>query len=701
MRWRPDRWLDDILIALLFIVILGFYSASLIDPVLLPKFVGWGGVLILTGLILLGQRSIPWGQPFRRNPIPWALGSYILISGLTLLKSRNLADGAFEWFKGFFLLVFVLLLIWRFAGRKSVLINGFVIGTIALAYAAGTFGLYQFVTVSDASGFSHQTSYAISGTFSHRNLYAEVLFLTLPFSVYGFQQFSRAWRWLSLGAAFLALFIIVILMSRAVWLAVVAAVVAPLLLALGLAIRRRQLSTGLRQNAGAIMKVAGAFVFIIVLSILTYIFLDATTALKKQMVSIVQFNFTYGSIEERIDLWSKSWDIIKAQPFTGVGPGDWEQALLAQGNKGMLSANNETFFQRPHNDFLWVASESGLPGMLAYLGIFGGAIFMLVKPLWAAPANKAYQFNYPLLAALAGYLTYALFSFPKERIEHQVLLGFILAITGLQAAPGVSGTGNGNRSSVMGKTGLCLVIALIGFGVYMGYERLQAEAATKDALKARLDQQPEQVIAHINRAERPFYQIDPMSTPLPWYSGSAHYKLGNHQKALEHFRKAYRLNPYHMHVVNNLATLYQVTGQPDSAIHYFKRALSLSPKFTSAALNLAAIYYNQKKYEKAIQAIRRLSYQADHAKYKKYLMAILEARGKMIRKKLDNRKLASTIQRITGTRHWLLNVFEKSLDKRSFRYQLIEDAIYALHKQEKAISSSQAIQLRKKYLSYE
>jgi tetratricopeptide (TPR) repeat protein len=190
-----------------------------------------------------------------------------------------------------------------------------------------------------------------------------------------------------------------------------------------------------------------------------------------------------------------------------------------------------------------------------------------------------------------------------------------------------------------------------------------------------------------------------MSTPLPWYSGSAHYKLGSYKKALADFQAAYQLNPHHMHVVNNLATLHQKTGSTDSAIYYYKKALSLSPKFTAAALNLAALYYNQNQYQKALRAIRRLAYQPEHDKYKKYLTAILKARGNAIKANLTNKLIASTVHRILGTDRWLLAVYKKSLTAYTFRHQLIEDAIYALHKQEKAISLHQANTFRKKYLN--
>ena len=699
MSQDRGQWLDTILIGLLFVVITGFYTTALIDPVMLPKFLGWGVALILSGVTLLLYRSPSLLTPFQNNPVVWALTAYVLISALTLLKSHNLADGSFEWFKGFFLLVFVVLLLAQFGLKQQFLISGVIAGAVGLAYVGGAFGFYQLVAVAGESGLSHTASYAVSGTFAHRNLYAEVLFLTLPFSLYGFQLFRGLWRWLCLGGAFIALLIIVMLMSRAVWVAVIAAAIVPSVLYLGLALLNGQLWATLRYNLPIITKVLAGIALTIGISVLIYTQFEKATALKKQVVSIFQFNFTYGSIQERINLWSKSWEIIKEHPLAGIGPGDWEQALLAKGNQGILSANNKTFFQRPHNDFLWVCSESGIPGLLAYAGSFAGAGLMLLRPLYADPWNPAYRLNYFLLAALAGYGTYALFSFPKERIEHQMLLGFVLVLTSFQAGSSSSGDAAPTSKRVTSKVLLGGSLLVIGFGLFLGLERLKAEAAMHKALQARLNQQPKQVIQHVRQARSPFYRIDPMSTPLPWYSGSAHYKLGSYKKALADFKAAYQLNPHHMHVVNNLATLHQKTGSTDSAIYYYKKALSLSPKFTAAALNLAALYYNQNQYQKALRAIRQLAYQPEHDKYKKYLTAILKARGNAIEANLPNKLIASTVHRILGTDRWLLAVYKKSLTAYTFRHQLIEDAIYALHKQEKAISLHQADTFRKKYLN--
>lgn len=697
MGQKGSKKIGGFIIGIPIFIITFFYSFSLIDPVLLPKFLGWGFFMVALAISTLFKRNGHISWTFQSNPIIWALAAYLVLSALSLIQTRNLPDGVFEWYKSFFLFFFVILLIIRFQHQKALLINGITLAAAFLAYVGAVFGFFQFLDIIQGSGLSHSEMYGISGTFAHRNLYAEILFLTLPFNIYGFLQLRKGYQWFCLGAAFVGLFIIIILMSRAVWLAVLTGMVAPILVYIYVAFMTGNLSSTIKNQIGKIIKAIGAIVLIAALSVFVYTRFDTATAFKKQVVSIFQFNFTYGSIKDRIDLWSKSWEIIKDRPVTGVGLGDWEQALLAKGNKGMLSEDNKTFFQRPHNDFLWVCSESGIFAMLCYIGIFGGAVYMLLSSIWKEPRGPNTLFNYFLLFALTGYITYALFSFPKERIAHQVLLGFILTLTYLHTHPKANPPKSKPGSIFLG---LGLGLLIVGLGLFLGIKRMEAEAATSKALKARMDQNPQKVIRYIYEAENPYYQIDPMSTPLRWYSGSAHHKLGQHRQALRDFHKAYQLNPYHMHVVNNLGTLYQIHGKSDSAIKYYNKALDLSPHFTTAALNLAAVHFNRGEIDKAIKTMRTIPYQEDQKKYKTYLGSILEAKVKKIKTDISNEQVIAVIDGILTDKDWLTNIYKKSLDKKSFKHQLLKDVIYVLEKEEKSISFDEAKRLKQKYLQH-
>ena len=44
----------------------------------------------------------------------------------------------------------------------------------------------------------------------------------------------------------------------------------------------------------------------------------------------------------------------------------------------MIQRQEAIFFQRPHNDFIWVLSESGTLGLLPYMAILGVAIFYAI-----------------------------------------------------------------------------------------------------------------------------------------------------------------------------------------------------------------------------------------------------------------------------------------------------------------------------------
>lgn len=691
---------DSLLIGLLFIVIAILYSPYLIDPVLLPKFTGWGVCLLLTGILSWQEsgNSLNIKTVFLNNPILWALVAYLLISGLSLLETRNLADGFLEWFKGLFLLNFTILFLHRFSDKTAFFTKGLIIGMMLLSYFSVILGFYQFMQITANADVSHASSYAISGAFAHRNLYAEVLFMTLPFNIFGLWQYQGVLKWLSAGGALLGLFIIVILMSRAVWLSVISGIMVMILVFGFVKVKEGQLGASLKKHWPLIWKNGLVFLSVVIAAVGVYSQVGSSEAFRKQLVSIFQFNFTYGSIEQRINLWQKSLTIIQNNPFKGVGLGDWELNLLKQGNEGMLSANNKTFFQRPHNDYLWVFSESGVFALLAYLGIFAAAFYLVIHNLLNNPATHHKKLLYLMCFALGGYMTYAFFSFPKERIEHQIMLGFIFIMIGVVTNKESNcihyGFSNRAQQITMG-----ILILLTLCGTFLGVKRIQAERDTYKALKAREKQNHHSVIHYIKEAESPFYRLDPMSTPINWYSGSAYYQLGKVEQALKQFQSAYGQNPYHMHVVNNLATAYQKMHYSDSAIHFYEKALKLSPQFTGAALNLAVVYFQEERIDKALTTIRRVPYEPDNNKYKRFLTPMLLTKTKEIKQAVEEPLLGKVINGMIEDKQWLRNIYAKSLkEDRSFQKQILKDGIYSLEKIDESIKFEKAKQLKQKYL---
>jgi O-antigen ligase len=68
----------------------------------------------------------------------------------------------------------------------------------------------------------------------------------------------------------------------------------------------------------------------------------------------------YASVDDRLNLWTASWNLAKAHPIVGVGPG----------NYGLALGNNHD----PHNYLFAMLPETGFPGAAVYLLVFGLAL---------------------------------------------------------------------------------------------------------------------------------------------------------------------------------------------------------------------------------------------------------------------------------------------------------------------------------------
>ena len=79
------------------------------------------------------------------------------------------------------------------------------------------------------------------------------------------------------------------------------------------------------------------------------------------------------------------------------------------------------------------------------------------------------------------------------------------------------------------------------------------------------------------------------------------------------------MNPYHIHVLNNLATSYEIKGNHEMAIDMYNRAILISPKFDEALLNLSAVYYNNGNIDSASSIISRVNSLSKNEKYLPFL----------------------------------------------------------------------------------
>ncbi len=127
----------------------------------------------------------------------------------------------------------------------------------------------------------------------------------------------------------------------------------------------------------------------------------------------------------RIRLWQTSWNMIKDKPIWGIGLGNFSQLF----NQYKVEGKYDNY-SHPHNDFLNVAVNSGLLGLLAYLYLWAVFLYTSIK---AVLRNKKAGFLYSVqlggIVSMVAFLFASLFQCYYTDAEVNMLVMFILGIT--------------------------------------------------------------------------------------------------------------------------------------------------------------------------------------------------------------------------------------------------------------------------------
>jgi O-antigen ligase len=436
-------------------------------------------------------------------------------------------------------------------------------------------------------------------TMANKNLFASLLFLMVPLVFFGL-SLKGIWSILHVFTLSIATLNIVLTQTRAVYLAV------------GICILCLILWYGMYNYFDKLKRfnIPWQYKIGIVIIAFSIAFASLNQSIFHGDASILQtFNtvadFSDQSIHQRLVMWKNSLLMVKDHPLNGVGINNWQIEFPKYGLREMSVPvqQGEVHFQRPHNDFLWVMSESGVLGFFAYIAIFIFSISCCFKIILSSQSQHDHFLVIALICQVIGFSVISFFDFPKERIEHLVYFGFVLSMVNHYSYKYNVMTLKVSRTWVTS-----VIIALstgILIAVYIGNSRLKSEIYMRNALNARALENWNGVIDYIDKARTPFFALDLMSTPLSWYSGVAYFSKNEIATAHQNFLEAYRIHPYHLHVLNNLATCEQLSNNPNKALELYLKALQISPSFEPSLRNLSVVYYNKGLYEEAYSTIRQ------------------------------------------------------------------------------------------------
>ena len=614
----------------LFIIILPFlYTEDTLDPVLTLRFFSFS-ILVLILTLLSFKKKID--KTLLRHSIVLCFFSLISIFCISTLFLNNvMSEAIYVTLKLALFLIFLININDIFKDdlcRNRLFLSISVFSIIcSVLYLFQVTNLY-FYHIDRSKWFFITDLTKLAATMANKNLLSSALFLTIPFSFYNLYSSNKVVKIISLLSLIFIPIVFFFTTSKATLLAL-------LILILSILVLKLLPKIFLRFFYYSII-----FIFLISCFSIVYI-RDSESSfslrVKNHFIEYSNneelFNDKKSSFGTRINLYRNTLDLIKTNPILGVGPGNWKIQHGKYSLYGTLGEDGRKLVQRPHNDFLWIASESGIISGIIYLLIFIIALKNIHFKIYKKDDKKV-LFNYSVFGVLLGYFLISLFDFPLERITHNILFIILLSYT-----ISVSKKSQQNVSNRFHKTFWCISVLFICLSSYVANARHTGEIHLTKAKLYKGKNSWKPIIRNVDNAFIPnIYEIDRSGTPIHWYKGVANFSMNNLDESFDDFKIAYEYNPFHLHVLNNIGTLYELKGNSIKAKMYYERALDISPRFEEASVNLSAILFNEGEIQEALDVILRCNIEKDYLKYDKYLKTISL---KMIKNYKEEKKINS------------------------------------------------------------
>lgn len=324
------------------------------------------------------------------------------------------------------------------------------------------------------------------------------------------------------------------------------------------------------------------------------------------------------SMMERGMQWHHSLEMIKDEPLLGVAPGHWKTELNQYGvdNFVVEVRYGSMMYQRPHNDFIWVAAETGLPGLLLLITV-------LIVGLLASISHWRRTGSMMGLVVLGGIMIYigvALFSFPRERIVPLLILGTYLGIAFWANV--------GEATTKAPKWQLLLpVIALLG-GVgaaYLGKQFNTGSAMEQQLQQLRKIQRFDGAATLAQQARTLGFTLDRTAVPLVYYEAEALMARGDFEDANVLLKQSLEYNSGHLFTWANLGNIAFKAQDFEAALRYYDHLLSLSPRMEEILMNRAAALYQVGRFEEAMTTLKKAEESLTTDRYDRLNQAIQKA----------------------------------------------------------------------------
>jgi len=564
------------------------------DSALTPKFVALSIFFILSLIISLVKKN---NNFFNLTISGFFLGLFVCWQLLSIFWAWNFSEALFVSFTS--LLLFCSFYIAQIVLNENEKNESYIyyaasIGAVVLC----VFGWYEFLSISD---FSKQSSvYDVKGFSAHKNLFILLLFLHLPLTIIASLRVKNALKYVLYVCIVLIILLMFSLLARAFLLGFIATLIVGVTLYF-LSKEKTEKSIPWKPVLiGGALLLGGLWA--------VYSFQADVSLLKRYNIA----NFAKSrNAKERLALWSNSVELIKDKPILGYGAGNWDIFYASKGIGDITRLSDEKkTVSRPHNDYIWITTETGLVGIFLYFLMIGLVFFIAVKCIFKTQDQERKNNLIVLLAFLTGYLIIAFFDFPKERIELNFLLGLILSLI-------VYNTYKINPEQFTYKIdgvklksiNVALLLSML-FLVYFAWNRYNGEQLLKKVIALSNAGKNKAITKLYPESHNKFYTITPNEMTLPYYFCFSYFKLEKSDKVIETCGESLKHSPHNIKSLQLVAASYASKGEFKTAAEYFQKSYDINPTNEEVERSLAITLYNSNQNERAAEIIKKMN--TDH-----------------------------------------------------------------------------------------
>jgi len=270
--------------------------------------------------------------------------------------------------------------------------------------------------------------------------------------------------------------------------------------------------------------------------------------------------------------WKASFDMAKAYPWLGVGPGAFESGF------GRFAIAGYT--RRAHQNYLEAAATTGFPGMICFIWLLGSGVVGVSQAFRRSPGGEKF-----LAAGSLGALLVMIF---HSLLDYDWYIGACQLYFFLAVALGIDATSPREISPALVRRPWLVWIGIVGLLLLAGKALILggAERAFDRADQLRIQGKYWEAKDHLEAAQR----LAPVYAKADWQLGVVLARdLKRFSEALLPLQQATALEPKEATYWNSLGEVQARLGEFDQALQAFAKATEENPQFLRPLLNSGEI----------------------------------------------------------------------------------------------------------------